>query len=305
MTVYDPSGIAAGRLGPQQRPRRAPLRRRPRRRCSSRPSSCCASGSARRCRRRPVGALLLAEDEAAARELLAHYSQFPELEPVLLDPARRAAEEPLLADGLWGCLLHTGYPISPLEATTAVAERARAAGAEFVLGEPVELARAAQLRPRGRGRRRAPASATLLDGLVPPDVVKPLWGVIVLVELPERPAPPDHRRHGHPRPDHGQDRERGTVHAAAQPELAGGRLDDARGDRTQAAKTGRRVCSNDGTRFVPSIEKARRPSRRWSAPAPNRLTTARSSAACPARSGSGSPAGMAAAGCRWAPPRGG
>ena len=31
---------------------------------------------------------------------------------------RPVPAEPLLADGLWGCLLHTGYPISPLEATT-------------------------------------------------------------------------------------------------------------------------------------------------------------------------------------------
>ena len=137
----------------------------------------------------PVGALLLADDESAAGELLDHYSRFPELEPVLLDPRLVRREEPLLADGLWGCLLQTGYSISPLEATTAVAERARAAGVEFVLGEAVDLGR---LRASGREVVVATGawSTSLLAGLVPVDAVRPLWGVIVLVELPEHPRHP-------------------------------------------------------------------------------------------------------------------
>jgi len=137
----------------------------------------------------PVGALLLADDEAAVRELLAHYARFPELEPTLLDPQAARAEEPLLADGLWGCLLHTGFPISPLEATTAVADRARDAGAEFVLGEPVDLD---QLRVSGREVMIAAGarSADVLAGLIPARAVQPLWGVIVLVELPLGPRHP-------------------------------------------------------------------------------------------------------------------
>ncbi|MGH2862836.1 MAG: NAD(P)/FAD-dependent oxidoreductase [Solirubrobacteraceae bacterium] len=137
----------------------------------------------------PVGALLLAPEEAAARDLVAHYAQFPELEPALLDSQAARDEEPLLGDGLWGCMLHTGFAISPLEATTAVADRARAAGAEFVLGRPVELER---LRASGREVLvAAGASSTrLLGGLVPRDAVKPLWGVIVLVDLPQRPRHP-------------------------------------------------------------------------------------------------------------------
>src|SRR5579875_368756 len=51
----------------------------------------------------PVGGLLLADDQAAARELVDHYGRFPELEPVLLAPEAVRAEEPLLTDGLWGC----------------------------------------------------------------------------------------------------------------------------------------------------------------------------------------------------------
>jgi glycine oxidase len=137
----------------------------------------------------PIGALLLADDQAAATELLDHYRQFPELEPALLDPAAARAEEPLLAEGLWGCLLKTGFPVSPLDATTAVADRARAAGVEFVLGEPVDLG---ALRKSGREVMVAAGawSTQLLGGLVPQGAVKPLWGVIVLVELPHGPRHP-------------------------------------------------------------------------------------------------------------------
>ncbi len=127
----------------------------------------------------PVGALLLADDAGDARELFTHYSQFPELEPTLLSPDQVRAAEPVLADGLWGCMLRTGYPISPRDATNAVAERARAAGAEFVLGEPVELA---ALRASGREVVVCAGawSGEVLGGLVRSDAVKPLWGVIVL-----------------------------------------------------------------------------------------------------------------------------
>jgi glycine/D-amino acid oxidase-like deaminating enzyme len=203
----------------------------------------------------PVGSLLLADDEAAARELLAHYAQFPELEPTLLDPKAARAEEPLLADGLWGCLLHTGFPISPLEATTAVADRARDAGAEFVLGEPVDLAR---LRSTGAEVLvAAGASSThLLGGLVPADAIKALWGVIVLVDLPRRP------RH----PIIEGTVTRGLTTGTIENETPFTLLDSPswlavgstllEGDEPRAEDWMPRLLKG-GTRFVPSIEKAR------------------------------------------------
>lgn len=139
--------------------------------------------------RDPAGALLLAGDEPSARDLLTHYSQFPELAAELLDPDGVRAKEPVLAGGLWGCMLRTGYPISPLEATTAVAARAREAGARFALGAPVGLER---LRA-GAGEVVVAAGAwstDVLAGLVRADAVKPLWGVIVLIELPQAPGRP-------------------------------------------------------------------------------------------------------------------
>ena len=137
----------------------------------------------------PVGALLLADDQEGAGELIDHYGQFPELEPQLLAPGDVRNEEPVLTEGLWGCMLKTGYPISPAETTHAVADRARDAGVEFVLEEPVDFER---LRESGRELVVAAGawSADVLDDLVPARAVAPQWGVIVLVEVPELPTHP-------------------------------------------------------------------------------------------------------------------
>jgi D-hydroxyproline dehydrogenase subunit beta len=137
----------------------------------------------------PVGTLLVSENESDARAVLAQYERFPVLEPELLAPAEARAAEPLLAPDLWGCLVHTGYPIRPLEATTAFADLARGAGAEFVLGEPVDFG---ALVANGSDVVVAAGASTpaVLAGLVPQDIVKPLWGVIVSVELPTHPRHP-------------------------------------------------------------------------------------------------------------------
>ncbi len=137
----------------------------------------------------PAETLLVAEDEPGARGLVDHYMQFPELHPQLLAPEDARAAEPLLADGIWGCLLHTGYPIRPLEATNAFADLARQAGADFVLGEPVDLA---ELRASGREVVIAAGAGTpsVLEGYVAADIITPLWGVIVSVELPQHPRHP-------------------------------------------------------------------------------------------------------------------
>lgn len=137
----------------------------------------------------PVGTLLVSQSKTDAMAVLAQYERFPVLEPQLLSPGRAREAEPLLAPDLWGCLVRTGYPIRPLEATTAFADLARAAGASFALGEPVDfdalLASGAEVVvAAGAGTPR------VLDGLVPAEIVAPLWGVIVSVELPTRPRHP-------------------------------------------------------------------------------------------------------------------
>ncbi len=149
----------------------------------------------------PVGTLLLTHDEGAARDLELQYAEFPSLEPQALDPDRMREAEPLLAPGLWGCMLATGHPIMPVEATTVFADLAREAGAEFVLGEPVSLIRESEQVcgvMSGADQNRADAvlicagaaTPAVLDGLVRPDIIQPFWGVIVAVELPRRPRHP-------------------------------------------------------------------------------------------------------------------
>lgn len=134
----------------------------------------------------PVGAMLLVDDEPAARELAAHYGEFPELAAQVLDPDAALAQEPLLAGDMWACLLRTGYPISPLEATEAVAARARAGGAQFELATEVDLA--ALRRTHGEVVVAAgTGSGRVLGGLIDAGAVTPLWGVIVLVELAQHP----------------------------------------------------------------------------------------------------------------------
>jgi glycine/D-amino acid oxidase-like deaminating enzyme len=137
----------------------------------------------------PVGTLLVSENESDAHAVLAQYERFPVLEPELLEPDRARDAEPLLGPDLWGCLVRTGYPIRPLEATTAFADLARGAGAEFVLGSPIEFS---ELLASGSEIVVAAGAATadVLGGRVPPEIVKPLWGVIVSVELPTHPQHP-------------------------------------------------------------------------------------------------------------------
>ncbi len=137
----------------------------------------------------PLGTMLVCDSEAAAAALVEHYSSFPELEPSLMRPSEAQAAEPLLATGLWACALRTGYPIRPVEATTAFADLARAAGASFVLGGPVDLAR---VRAGGGEVLVATGASTpaVLAGLIPVEIVTPLWGVIVSVGLPVRPRHP-------------------------------------------------------------------------------------------------------------------
>ncbi|HEX3801678.1 MAG TPA: FAD-dependent oxidoreductase [Solirubrobacteraceae bacterium] len=149
----------------------------------------------------PAGTLLVAENEPDARRLVEHYTQFPELQPQLLIPAEARLAEPLLGDGIWGCLLHTGYPIRPLEATSAFADLARQAGADFVVGSDFATSRyntggitAKRLLERHEDAIVVVAAGAgtpaVLEGYVAADIITPLWGVIVSVELPQQPRHP-------------------------------------------------------------------------------------------------------------------
>ena len=94
------------------------------------------------------GAALAAAHEAAAR-------RFPELAPEWLEGEALRAAEPAMGPGLYAYRVAAGRPIGPTAATRAWAERARAAGARIVLGEPARAGAPRRARGRGRGGRRA------------------------------------------------------------------------------------------------------------------------------------------------------
>jgi len=215
----------------------------------------------------PMGTLLVAESEADAGAVLASHKQFPELEAQLLEPAAARTAEPLLADGIWGCLLRTGYPVRPFEATSAFADLARQAGANFVVGSDLADSRynaggitAKQVLERpdrpivvvaaGAG------TASVLEGYVRRDVVAPLWGVIVTVEMTERPR--YQLIEGVLTIAHGD----GVVTDDApftlldSPSYLAVGSTMLQGDEPDGAVWSRRLLSR-GTRFVPIIEQAR------------------------------------------------
>lgn len=151
----------------------------------------------------PNGLLLLSRDptvaEATARDLR---RSAPELDSEHLDPAAVRRLEPMIAGGISGCRVATGYAVRPGAATAAYASLARNRGARCFEGTAVRpWIRADQcLGVRGavekRGRRHdlvvltaGAWSAGLLTGTRVQVPVRPLWGVVASVRLDR---PPHH-----------------------------------------------------------------------------------------------------------------
>ena len=111
----------------------------------------------------PAGLLVLGEDLSGVA--------FEDVRAERLGDAHDA--DPALARGFEALLLDTGWPIGPRAATGAFAERARAAGARFEIGEA------------------APAADTLLATGAWTAGIEPVWGVTVTLDLdhpPQRPV---------------------------------------------------------------------------------------------------------------------
>jgi glycine oxidase len=131
----------------------------------------------------PAGAMVVSRDpEALAADYDAAAARFPGLAAEWLEGAALEAAEPALAPGVYAYRLATGRPIPPAAATRAWAARARAAGAELVIGEqaavgdeqPVVVA-------------AGPWSAAALGAALP---VRAVWGVVAQVRLAEPPRHP-------------------------------------------------------------------------------------------------------------------
>lgn len=146
----------------------------------------------------PAGLLLLTDDPATAHARVAELrDQEPALRPEFLDAEAVAVLEPMLAHGLSAIRLATGYPIPPDAATLAMAARARRAGAELRIAQPVSAVHEAPAVTLADGNRleagavlvaAGPWSAPLLDPSGAWQPIRPTHGVTVQVALAATPS---------------------------------------------------------------------------------------------------------------------
>ncbi|HUR16357.1 MAG TPA: FAD-dependent oxidoreductase [Candidatus Limnocylindrales bacterium] len=133
----------------------------------------------------PAGLLLLSKDGSAVVEATRTIAESaPDLSPEVVDPSALATLEPALAEGLWACRLHTGYPVEPAGATHAWARRARRAGATFALGKEATV----DMRNFDQVLIAAgPWTPALVPGWSDAAPIVPIWGVVVSTTLRDAP----------------------------------------------------------------------------------------------------------------------
>ena len=133
----------------------------------------------------PAGAIIVSRDpQALAADYEAEAARFPGLGAEWLEGGALEAAEPALAPGVYAYRLATGRPIPPAAATQAWADRARAAGAELVLGEEATIG------PGGPGRVVVAAGPWSAGALGAPLPVRAVWGVVAQVRLETPPRHP-------------------------------------------------------------------------------------------------------------------
>jgi D-hydroxyproline dehydrogenase subunit beta len=141
----------------------------------------------------PSGTMVVSDDGAAvAADRDAVAARFPELAPELLEGAALRAAEPALAHDVFAYRLGSGRPIPPAAATRAWAARARAAGAEIMIGEAVAAGGDGVF---VSGERRAADAVVVAAGPWTPEAVgaggwkpvAPLWGAVAQVRLADPP----------------------------------------------------------------------------------------------------------------------
>ena len=147
----------------------------------------------------PAGLLLVSRDVPAVRALTDRLAAaHPALGAAFLEPAEVRRLEPALHPSIAACRLDTGYPIRPEAATQGFATLAQRHGVSIEIGGTATPAidgdRATGVIVDGR---RVPSGAVvvaagpwtpwLLDPAGPRVPIRPLWGVVVDLELGERP----------------------------------------------------------------------------------------------------------------------
>ena len=159
-----------------------------------------ASGGTFRLPEEPSGLLQVTTDVALARRLTAELTAtHPGLAPSFLDTDDARRLEPGLAPGIAACRLEIGYPVGPWRATHAYGEYAMALGVTVRTGTVarpwVERGRSVGV-ALDDGRTIAaetvvvaagPWSPTLIDPSGRWRPIRPSWGVVVAVTLPDAP----------------------------------------------------------------------------------------------------------------------
>ncbi len=161
-----------------------------------------ATGGAFRMPRAPVGLMSVTADDAAARRLTAALQvQQPHLRPTYLAADDVRAIEPSMAPGIAACRLEIGFPVGPAAATRAYADRAVGLGVSISVGvgaRPWVEAGTVRGVETSTGERLPAAEVVVAAGPWTPAIVdptgawrpiRPLWGVVVAVDLA---APPVH-----------------------------------------------------------------------------------------------------------------
>ncbi|HET7169826.1 MAG TPA: FAD-binding oxidoreductase [Candidatus Limnocylindrales bacterium] len=149
----------------------------------------------------PVGLLSVTSDvEGAERMATALALRHPSLDPTFLGPDAARRLEPSLAPGVAACRLDIGYPVAPAAATHAYAGWAAQLGVEARVGSGP--ARPWVVRDHVRGVRfddgstivahdvvvaAGPWSPAVIDPAGRWRPIRPVWGVVLEIDLPEPP----------------------------------------------------------------------------------------------------------------------
>jgi glycine/D-amino acid oxidase-like deaminating enzyme len=148
----------------------------------------------------PTGLLLVSRDAARLRAMAGEYAKtHPQFRPAFLAQGEVIRLEPAVAHDVAACRLAIGFPVAPASATHALAARARELGVRFRIGRPARLridgGRATGVRAGDRFEAAGavvvaagPWSPELIDPTGSWRPIRPLWGVVVEVELANPPG---------------------------------------------------------------------------------------------------------------------
>ncbi len=147
----------------------------------------------------PAGMLFLSRHEPAVRAVAGTLGgTFPELETAIVGGLDLERLDPAIGPGLWACRVDIGYPVAPAASTYAFATLAERRGVEVRLGREASLVLDGDAgtgvlvdgRVLSAGSvlvAAGPATPTLIDPTGRWKPIRPLWGVVVEVDLPVTP----------------------------------------------------------------------------------------------------------------------